>query len=202
MDLAFLAPDGRNIDARTLKPVSAACWVRDVVSQEKNQAGDGKEIVDKTIELMESISKLYPAKRVEPAVPWQVSLSHAVFVSAWDTKNCRMRGGTDSRRIVIVPAPVDPALEKALSDPELLKRHEPRHVFVRLDPKAAPAELAEAMGRAGPGGLVLLDAAQTVNGFGREQEQMSRTYPKVLEARSGPHTKASVAALLGKPAAR
>ncbi len=202
VDLAFLTPDGKSIDVRTLKPASGPCWVRDVVATEKNQAGDGKEIVEKTIELMEAVSKLYPARRAEPAVPWQVSLSHAVFVSAWDTKNARRRGGMDSRRIVLVPAPVDPALGKALGNAEVLRNFEPQHVFVRLDPKEAPPELADAFRRAGPAGIVLLDAAQTVEGFGRDQERMARTYPPVIEAKPGPHTKASVAALLGKASGR
>lgn len=201
VDLAFLAPDGRNIDVRTLKPASGAAWVRDVVAVEKNQAGDGKEIVEKAIELMREISKLYPARRDAAAVPWQVSLGHAIFVSAWDSQMARKGGPRDARRIVLAPAragAVDPALEKALEDPEVLRKFEPHYVFVKLDPKDAPAELAGALERAGAGGIALLDAAQSVNGFGQSQDGAARTYPKLLEAKPGPHTKGSIAALLAR----
>ncbi|HLF91974.1 MAG TPA: thioredoxin family protein [Planctomycetota bacterium] len=207
VDLAFLAPDGRNIDVRTLKPVSgpetAGLWVRDIVAVEKNQAGDGKEIIQKAIELMREISKLYPGKRDAPAVPWQVSLGHAVFVSAWDSQMARQGGPREVRRMVIASAPggsVQPALESALEDPELLRKYEPYYVFARLDPKEAPPELAEALERAGPAGLVVLEAARSVNGFGQNQDLTPRLYPKLLEARPGPHTKASVGALLAKHA--
>lgn len=197
VDLAFLTPDGRNLNVRTLKPAAApledGIWVRDVVSREKNEAGDGKEILAKTMELMESISRLYPAKRDVQAVPWQVSPGHAIFVSAWDGE----RG--HPRRILVVPAPggeVDRGLRQALEDPAVLRRVEPHYVFLKLDPAAAPAELMEALGR----GVILLDHARTANGFGREQAKSNAapTWPKFLETRGGPFTKASVLALLEK----
>lgn len=200
VDLAFLAPDGRNIDVRTLKPVTGpdagGLWVRDVVATEKNQAGDGKEIIRKSVELMREISRLYPARRDAALLPWQASLSHAIFVSAWDSQMARKGGPREVRRVVIAPAPG--ALESALGDPETLRRYEPYYVFAKLDPKEAPPELAEALGRAGPEGLLILDAAQSVNGFGQNQDKTPRTYPGAIEISPGPLTKSSVTALLAR----
>jgi hypothetical protein len=209
VDLAFLTPGGRIIDVRTLKPIEGSslegAWVRDVVSTEKNQAGDGKEIVEKAVELMREIARRHPGKRAVPSVPWQASLSHALFVSAWDAKLAREGGPRDARRTLVVPAPLDPALEKVLEDPELLGKYERHTVFVQVDPKEAPAELKEALGRAGPGGIVLLDVARSVNGFGEKQDAQPRTYPGVLAVAAGPLTRSAVVELLGKharPAAR
>jgi hypothetical protein len=173
-------------------------WVRDVVATEKNQAGDGDEIVAKTVELMRDIARLYPAKRDAPSTPWQASLSHAVFVSAWDSQFARKGGPRDARRIVLVSAPVDPGLERALEDPDVLRKFERHYVFVQVAPKDAPAELKEPLERAGGAGILLLDVAQTVNGFGQQKVQLGRTYPKVLAAQAGPLTKAAVVDLLGK----
>lgn len=194
VDLAFLAPDGRNIDVRTLKPMQGpgeGVWVRDIVSREKNEAGDGKQIVEKTVELMKSIAKIYPGKpAAAAAVPWQVSLSHGVFVSAWDTK------AHTRRRMVIVPA--GSSAGDLLGDAELLRKFERNYVYVKLAPKDAWPELQESLERAGAGGVVILDSAKSVDGFGQRQEVLTKVYPTVLEARSGPLTKASLGALLEK----
>jgi hypothetical protein len=200
VDLAFLAPDGRNIDVRTLKPVTGpqeGVWVRDIVASEKNQAGDGKEIVQKAIGLMRDIARIYPGKSTAPSVPWQVSMSHGIFVSAWDSK-VRTR-----RRIVIVPADgaLDPALDRVLGDPDLLRKVERHYVFVKMAPAEAPSAWKEAIDRAGVGGVVVLDAAKSVDGFGQKQVEITRVYPAVLEAKAGPFTKASLLALLEKHAA-
>jgi hypothetical protein len=198
VDIAFLTPDGRNIDVRTLKPVAGpqdGVWVRDVVASEKNQAGDGKEIVQKAIALMRDISKQYPGKGAAPSVPWQVSLSHGVFVSAWDTKE-RAR-----RRIVIVPAEggsVEPALNRALEDADLLRRVERDYVFVKMSADEAPGALKEAVARAGSGGFVVLEAAKSVDGFGQKQSELTRVYPAVLDVKPGPHTKSTALAALEK----
>lgn len=205
MDLAFLTPDGRNIDVRTLKPLDGpsreGAWVRDIVATAKNEAGDGKEIVEKTIELMRKLARLYPLKSDEQSTPWQVSLSHAIFVSAWDGRLARSGGARDQRRILIVPSSggdVDPSLETALEASDVLKRFERHYVFVRIDPKEAPVELKEALEGAGSKGVLLLDAARSVNGFGQNQDRLPRIYPKVLASPAGPLTKAALVELLGK----
>ena len=204
VDLAFLAPDGRNIDVRTLTPVQGpqeGVWVRDIVSSRKNEAGDGREILDKTFELMRVIAKKYPGKNGPAAVPWQVSLSHGVFVSAWDSKVARDTGTRSRRRIVVVPAAagaVDPALDRLLGDPEVLRKFERHYVFVKLTPEEAPPELKESLDRAGAGGLVLLDAARSVNGFGQKQDAVIRIYPALLEVKTGPFTLSTLVALLEK----
>jgi len=204
VDIAFLTPDGRNIDVRTLNPVTGpqdGVWVRDVVASEKNQAGDGKEIVRKAFELMREISKRYPGKSTAPSVPWQVSLSHGVFVSAWDSKVAPEWGVRTRRRIVIVPAEggaVDPALDRALGDADLLKKVERHYVFVRLTAEETPAALKDAVTRAGAGGFVVLEAARSVDGFGQKQSELTRVYPAVLDVKPGPHTKVSALAALEK----
>lgn len=206
VDLAFLTPDGKNIDVRTLKPVTGpqeGVWVRDIVASDKNQAGDGKEILQKAYGLMREIAKQYPGKSTVDSVPWQVSFSHGVFVSAWDTKIAPAWGVRTKRRMVIVPVEngeIDPALERALGDEGLLRKVERHYVFVRLPMEEAPAILKEAVGRAGPGGIVVLDAAGSVNGFGQKQVEIGRVYPAVLEAKPGPFTKSSALALLEKHA--
>ena len=187
VDLAFLTPDGQNIDVHRLKPMKGpgeGVWVRDLVSREKNQAGDGKEIVEKTVELMRKIAELYPAKRDVLPVPWQVSLSHAVFVSAWDGKQGQ------ARRIVVATAPVD-----ALGDVELLKSVEPHYVFVRVDPNDAPPGV-------NPAGLSILDVAKSVDGFGQKQDPATRSWPKVLEQADASLTKAALRDLLRRNIAR
>jgi hypothetical protein len=205
VDLAFLTPDGRNIDVRTLQPIEGpskeGAWVRDVVSTAKNEAGDGKEIVEKAVELMKELVRIHPAKRAVETTPWQVSLSHAIFVSAWDGKMARNGGPRDARRLVIVPAPggaVEPSLEKALEAAELLKRFERHYVFAKVDPKDAPAELREALERAGSGGVVVLDEARSVDGFGQKQERAARTYPKAIATRAGPLTEAALVEFLSR----
>jgi hypothetical protein len=193
VDLAFLTPDGRNIDVHSLKPMKGpgeGVWVRDLVSREKNQAGDGKEIVEKTVELMRKIAELYPAKRDVPSVPWQVSLSHGVFVSAWDTMQAAGGMPRDPRRILIATGPVE-----ALEDPELLRAYERHYVFVRVDPKEAPAVLNGAT-------LAILDVAKSVDGFGAKQKPEIRTYPKLLAAADASLTKAALAELLRKNVSR
>jgi hypothetical protein len=204
VDLAFLAPDGRNIDVRTLKPVQGpqdGVWVRDIVAGQKNEAGDGKQILEKTFELMKALTKQYPGKAAPAAVPGQVSLSHGVFVSAWDSRVARESGTRARRRMVIVPSGaegVDPELDRLLNDADVLRRFERHYVFVRLTPEQTPPELQEPLSRAGQGGLAILDAAQSVNGFGQKQEVVSKVYPAVLDARTGPLTKPALVALLEK----
>lgn len=193
VDLAFLAPDGRNIDVRTLKPVQGPAegvWVRDIVASKKNEAGDGKQIVEKTVELMKAITRQYPGKSLAALAPWQVSLSHGIFVSAWDSK-------VRSRRRMVV-APAASAAAELLNDAEILRRFERHYVFVRLTREQTPPELQDAMGRAGEAGIVVLDAAPSVNGFGQKQEVISPVYPAVLEAKSGPLARAALIALLDK----
>lgn len=208
VDLAFLAPDGRNIDVRTLKSVTGpqdGVWVRDIVASEKNQAGDGKEILEKAFELMREIIKLYPGKGAEAAVPWQVSLGHGIFVSAWDSKVAPEWGTRARRRIVLVPAEggkIDAALERTLNDGDLLRKHERHYVFIKMSPEEAPSEWKEPLMRAAGGGIVVLEAAQSVNGFGQKQDALSRVYPAVLDVKPGPVTKPSVLALLDKHAAQ
>jgi hypothetical protein len=201
VDLAFLTPDGRNIDVRTLKPVTGpqdGVWVRDIVASEKNQAGDGKEILEKAYGLMREIAKIYPGKTAAPSVPWQVSLSHGIFVSAWDTKVSPEWGVRSRRRIVIAPA--EGGAADALADGDLLRKVERHYVFVKLAAGEVPSSLKEAVDRAGPGGLVILDAARAVDGFGQKQLEATRTYPPVIDVKPGPHTKASALALLEKHA--
>ena len=194
VDLAFLAPDGRNLDVRTLKPVEGESlegrWVRDIVAQDKNAAGDGAEIVQVTVAKMAEIAKLYPAKRDVPVVPWQVSLAHGVFVSAWDSQVCRNGGPRDERRIVVA---LDPDLERELE--AVLKKLESRYVFVRLDPKDAPEAWPKA-------GLLVLESARSVDGFGAKQTPGLRLMPKVAASASGPWKKGAVGDFLEKHAAR
>jgi hypothetical protein len=174
------------------------------VSREKNQAGDGQEIVEKTVELMREIAKLYPAKREASVAPWQVSLSHAVFVSAWDTQFARSEEVRDPRRMIIVPAPggtVDAGLAGILDAADVLGRFESHYVFVKLDPATAPAEWAEALKQAGPQGLMIADTAKSVDGFGKHAGP-ARIYPAVVAAKAGPLDKAGVIGLLGKHVAR
>lgn len=205
VDIAFLAPDGRNIDVRTLKPITGpqdGVWVRDVVSTAKNEAGDGKEILQKAFELMREISKRYPGKNATPSVPWQVSLSHGIFVSAWDsTKAGPEWGGRARRRIVVVPAEggvVEPALDRVLEDADLLRKVERNYVFVKMSAEETPGALKEAVARAGSGGFVVLEAAKSVEGFGQKHGELTRVYPAVLDVKPGPHTKASALAALEK----
>lgn len=200
VDLAFLTPDGRNIDVRSLQPMTGpgeGVWVRDIVAREKNQAGDGEEIVATTVQLMRKIAALYPVKRDVHGAPWQVSLSHAVFVSAWDSKQARNGEPRDARRILVAPTGVE-----ALEDPDVLRKFERHYVFVRVDPKDAPAELKGDLERAGAQGLLVLDAASSVDGFGEKQDKVARSYPKILAVKTGPLTKAGVVELLAKHAAR
>lgn len=205
VDLAFLAPDGRNIDVRTLKVVEGTSrdglWIRDIVATEKNQAGDGKEIVEETVKRMKELVRLHPGRSETNGVPWQASLGHGVFVSAWDSQLARCGGPREPRRIVLAAAPggrVDPDLESVLEDPGVLGRFERHYVFVRLDPREAPAEFADALDQAGPRGLVLLDLARSVDGFGQSQDGALRTYPKTLLTRAGPLAKAAVMDLLAR----
>lgn len=206
VDLAFLTPDGRNIDVRSLKPIEGpsleGAWVRDIVAREKNQAGDGEEIVATAVELMKKISALYPAKKEFPSTPWQVSLSHGVFVAAWDSQTARNGGERDVRRLLVLPSPLDPALEKALESPEVLRKFERHYVFVKLDPKDAPAELKEPLEKAGPQGLLVLDTPRSVDGFGQSQDRITRVFPKLLASPSGPLTKPALVELLAKHVAR
>lgn len=170
------------------------------MSTEKNQAGDGREIVEKTVELMRQIAKIYPARREAPVAPWQVSLSHAVFVSAWDTQFARSEGVRDPRRMLIVPAPggaVDAGLAGMLDSADLLSRYESHYVFAKVDPAQAPAEWAEALRQAGPQGLVIAEAARSVDGFGKHAGP-ARVYPAVVVAKAGPVDPAGLAGLLGK----
>jgi hypothetical protein len=116
-----------------------------------------------------------------------------VFVSAWDSKE-RAR-----RRIVLVTAEagaVDPALDRALNDVDLLRKVERHYVFVKMSPEEVPAPMKDAVARAGAGGLVLLEAARSVDGFGQKQSELTRVYPAVLDVKPGPHTKASALAAL------
>lgn len=189
VDLAFLTPDGRNIDVHSLKPMTGpgeGVWVRDLVAREKNQAADGREIVEKTVELMRKISEIYPAKRDVLPVPWQVSLSHAIFVSAWDSQQAQRGVPRDPRRIVVATSPVD-----ALEDVGLLKALERHYVFVRVDPKDAPPGLNGA-------GLAILDVARSVDGFGQKQDPKTRSYPKVLATADASLSTAALARLLRK----
>ncbi|HEX7897370.1 MAG TPA: thioredoxin family protein [Planctomycetota bacterium] len=200
VDLAFLTPDGRNIDVHSLQPMTGpgeGVWVRDLVAREKNQAGDGEEIVETTVQLMRKIAARYPVKKDVHAAPWQVSLSHAIFVSAWDSKQAKGGAARDLRRLVLASTAVE-----ALDDPEVLRKFERHYVFARVEPKDAPAELKEDLERAGPQGLVLLDVAAGVDGFGEKQDKVARTYPKVLAVQAGPLTKATVVDLLGRHLAR
>lgn len=200
VDLAFLAPDGRNLDVRTLKPVEGdereGRWVRDVVAQEKNAAGDGKEIVEVAVAKMAEIAKLYPAKREVAVVPWQVSLAHGVFVSAWDSQVCRNGGPRDERRIAVVPSPVDADLERGLE--AALKRVESRYVFVRLDPKDAPGAWKAELEK----GIVVLESARSVDGFGQKQIPALRTWTRVVATGSGPWKEGAVGDFLQQHAAR
>jgi hypothetical protein len=193
VDLAFLTPDGKNIDVRSLKPTTGpgdGVWVRGIVSTEKNQAGDGEEIVAKTVELMRQIIKLHPVKKDVPSVPWQVSLSHAVFVSAWDSKKAQEGMPRDPRRILVAPGPIE-----ALEDVDLLRKFERHYVFVKAKPEELPAELRTS-------GLAILDVARSVDGFGQKQDPRSRAYPKMLATKEGPLTKASLADFLGRHVTR
>jgi len=209
-DVAFLDPDGRPINLLRLRPdakpalgaSSLGCWVRDLPGGEA--VGNGTQMVRQTLEMMREISKLHPGKGEALAIPWQVSLAHAIFVSAWDSSETKRGWGRlESRRIVLAPVRegrVEPSLERSLGAPEVLKKHGHRYVFVKADLGKAPAEWAEALDRAGPGGLVLLEDARTANGFGQRQVGAPRTYPKVLDVKPGPVTKASVLTLLDKSA--
>ena len=120
-----------------------------------------------------------------------------VFVSAWDSKQAKSGAARDPRRLVIASTAVE-----ALDDPEVLRKFERHYVFARIDPKDAPAELKDALERAGAQGLLILDVADSVDGFGEKQDKVARRYPKVLDARTGPLTKAAVVDLLGKHLAR
>jgi hypothetical protein len=208
VDVAFLDPDGRPIHLFRLRPdakpalgaSALGCWVRDLPGGEA--AGNGTQMVRQTIELMREISKLHPGKEDALVIPWQVSLAHAIFVSAWDNPDSKRGWGRrDSPRIVVAPAQrgkVDPGVERSLGDPDVLKKHGHRYVFVRLEPGKAPPEWAEAFERAGAEGLMIVEDAQTVNGFGQRQVGVPRTYPKVLEAMPGPLTKTAVMELLDR----
>ena len=92
----------------------------------------------------------------------------------------------------------DPELAKVLEKPEVLGRFERHYVFVRVDPKDAPPELADFLRQAGPSGLVLLDLARSVDGFGESQSERPKTYPKVLAVRGGPPAKSAVVELLAR----
>ena len=196
VDLAFLTPDGKNIDVRSLQPMTGpgeGVWVRDIVAREKNQAGDGEEIVETAVQLMRKIAALYPVKKDVHAAPWQVSLSHAVFVSAWDSKQARAGAARDLRRIIVAPADVE-----ALDDPDVLRKFERHYVFAKVEPRDAPAELKADLER----GLLILDVAASVDGFGEKQDKVARSYPKVVAVHAGPLTKAAVVDLLGRHVAR
>ena len=101
---------------------------------------------------MKKVLALYPPKDAETIrVPWQLNASTAVHFASYE-----------DRRIVLVPAggrgEVNPKLAAALGDAAVLRKHVHNYVFLKVTAdEPVPAELREAMKRAGDDGLVIAE---------------------------------------------
>jgi hypothetical protein len=182
--LVLLTPDGKVINTRyEAVEQSKELTEADVQMEEKIPAG---------LLQLRQVMKRFPAQgKPVVAIPWQFSPAHALVV-AWD----------DNRRIVAVPAQdgkVDAALEKSLSDPELLKKFHARFAFVKVGPEhRPPVEIQQALARAGTGGIVILDVPATdagCFGSGKDHPYLG-PWPRVLATVSGPHSSTTWAKLM------
>ena len=135
------------------------------------------------------VSQKYPAKADRLDVPWQVDASFAV---RWAKR--------DQKRILVVPAPggrVDPALHALLSSRDVLRRFGRSYSFLKLDPARA-GELKPTLEALNEGGLAVCDIPRA----GCAVEWLAERHPLtvVVETSAGPHSKASLTALLEKHA--
>ena len=143
---------------------------------------------------LDKVSEKYDAKakredRRGLAIPWQQDASFAV---RWAKR--------DQKRILIVAAPggrVDPALEKLLSNQDVLQRFHRAYSFLRLDPARAGDRRAklESLGEAG---VLICD----IPGPDCAVEWSGHDHPltKVIASAAGLHTKESLTRLLEKHA--
>jgi hypothetical protein len=139
--------------------------------------------------VMKKVLKRYPAKDKETLrIPWQLNAATAVHFASYE-----------DRRIVLVPTvkgEVSPKLASSLGDPAVLRKHVHNYVFLKLG-SDVPAELREAMKKAGPDGLVIVE---------RPDERPAKGSPwqsaKVLAVSPGPgpHTAVRVLKFLDQHA--
>lgn len=182
--VVILTPDGKIITTR-YEAVDQSPRLQEADVQMEEKVPDG-------ILQLRQVMKRFPAA-AEPVVatPWQFSPAHALVV-AWD----------DNRRIVAVPCRdgrVDPALERGLADPGLLKAFQSRYVFVKVGPgQAPPAGIQRALDEVGPGGLLVLDIPKTDVGCvgGGKDQPYQGAWPDVRAVARGPHTVDSLEKLL------
>ena len=100
--------------------------------------------------------------------------------------------------IVVVPSEggrIGATLKRSLGDQELLKKHQSRYAFFKMEPDTAPPKLREAMKRVGSDGVVIMDIPR--QGTTDEASRGCR-WATVLEAAPGPHTPATLGTLLAK----
>lgn len=141
---------------------------------------------------LDKVSEMYRGKkdradRERLAIPWQ---KDAGFAVRWAKR--------DQKRILIVPAPggqIDPALEKLLSNQELVQQFHRAYSFLKLAPSRA-GDLRDKLESLGPRGVVFCDIPGPDCPVEWSGEKHALT--KVIAAAAGPHTQESLTKLLTK----
>jgi hypothetical protein len=150
-------------------------------------AGEKETMALVATRAMKKILELYPPKDKEAIrIPWQLNADTAVHFASYE-----------DRRIVLVPndkGEVSPNLTGSLGDAAVLRKHAHNYVFLKVGPEV-PAELRQALKRAGPDGLVIAERPE-----GRVRGESPWQSMKVLAVSPGAHTPASVLQLLDKHA--
>jgi hypothetical protein len=149
----------------------------------------GKADQDMILKTLGKVSNMFPAKQDRLEVPWQTDASFAV---RWAKR--------DQKRIVVVPAPggrVDPALERLLSSPDVLRTFHRSFTYLKLDPAKA-GKLRSTLEALKDGGVAVCDIPSAACAVEWRGEDHPLT--KVVEAAAGPHTLESLTKLLRKHA--
>ena len=137
------------------------------------------------------ISELHGADKTDKlAVPWHVNPGLAFRFAK-----------RDQRRIVVVPAPggkVNPVLEKALSDQQLLHKYHRCYSYMKLDPAIAMDVGAKLKG-VGDTGFLICDAPPDEMSCGWTGDGY-HPLPKIREVVQGPHPQTSLMQVLAKHA--
>ncbi len=136
---------------------------------------------------MKKILERYPPRDKEAVrIPWQLNADTAVHFASYE-----------DRRIVLVPSDkgaVSPKLTASLGDAAVLRKHVHNYVFLKLGSEI-PAELREAVKRAGPDGLVIVERPE-----GRAPGESPWKSMKVLATSGDPQTPTGVLEFLDKHA--
>lgn len=178
--IVILTPDGKIITTH-YEAVAQSPSLRDADVQMEEKIPEG------LLQLRQVMQRFPAAGKPKLATPWQFSPAHALVV-AWD----------DNRRIVAVPSrdgKIDPNLERALADAELLKKHHSRYVFVKVGPEhAPPPDIQSALDKTGPAGLLILDIPQNDTGCvgSGQDDNYKGPWPRLRATAPGPHTAASL----------